>query len=114
MPVHAYTNWNQRPSDREEQIEPFRKYFFICEGANTETFYFKRLPSIILTVVKLQKNYIAMDCPKMISGKDYTMSSITFTMLPEIAVSGSGHTRGTYVSNRVQQACWWDTEGASN
>jgi hypothetical protein len=24
-------------------VEPFRKYFFICEGANTETFYFKKL-----------------------------------------------------------------------
>ena len=43
MPVHTYTNWNSRPSDLEEQIEPYRKYFFICEGANTETFYFKRL-----------------------------------------------------------------------
>lgn len=43
MPVHTYSNWNSRPSDQEEQIEPFRKYFFICEGANTETFYFKRL-----------------------------------------------------------------------
>lgn len=43
MPVHTYTNWNRRPSDREEQIEPFRKYFFICEGANTETFYFRQL-----------------------------------------------------------------------
>ena len=43
MPVHTYTNWNQRPSDQEEQIEPFRKYFFICEGANTEIFYFKHL-----------------------------------------------------------------------
>lgn len=43
MPVHTYTNWNSRPSDREEQMEPFRKYFFICEGANTEIFYFKRL-----------------------------------------------------------------------
>lgn len=43
MPVHTYTNWNKRQSDTEEQIEPFRKYFFICEGANTETFYFKRL-----------------------------------------------------------------------
>lgn len=43
MPVHTYTNWNSRPLDKEEQIEPFRKYFFICEGANTETFYFKRL-----------------------------------------------------------------------
>lgn len=43
MPVHTYTNWNSRPSDHEEQIEPYRKYFFICEGANTEVFYFKRL-----------------------------------------------------------------------
>ena len=43
MPVHTYTNWNSRLSDEVEQIEPFRKYFFICEGANTETFYFRRL-----------------------------------------------------------------------
>lgn len=43
MPVHTYTNWNSRPSDYEEQIEPYRKYCFICEGANTETFYFERL-----------------------------------------------------------------------
>ena len=43
MPIHTYTNWNIRPSDEEEQIEPFRKYFFICEGANTETFYFRKL-----------------------------------------------------------------------
>lgn len=43
MPVHTYTNWNSRPSDQEEQVEPFRKYYFICEGANTETFYFERL-----------------------------------------------------------------------
>ncbi len=43
MPVHTYTNWNIRPSDHVDQIEPFRKYFFICEGANTETFYFRRL-----------------------------------------------------------------------
>ena len=43
MPVHTYTNWNRRISDRQEQIEPFRKYIFICEGANTETFYFRHL-----------------------------------------------------------------------
>lgn len=43
MPVHTYTNWNSRPSDHEEQVEPFRKYYFICEGANTETFYFEKL-----------------------------------------------------------------------
>ena len=27
----------------KEQIEPFRKYIFICEGANTEVYYFKKL-----------------------------------------------------------------------
>ena len=43
MPMHIYTNWNSRPSDHEEQIEPYRKYIFICEGANTETFYFRKL-----------------------------------------------------------------------
>ena len=43
MSVHTYTNWSIRPSDQVDQIEPFRKYFFICEGANTETFYFRRL-----------------------------------------------------------------------
>lgn len=43
MPIHIYTNWNSRPSDREEQVEPYRKYYFICEGANTETFYFEKL-----------------------------------------------------------------------
>lgn len=32
MPVHTYTNWNKRLSDEEEQIEPYRKDFFICEG----------------------------------------------------------------------------------
>ena len=46
MPVHTYTNWNSRPSDQEDQSEPFRKYYFICEGANTETYYFKRLIDI--------------------------------------------------------------------
>jgi hypothetical protein len=46
MPIHTYTNWNSRESDRTEQIEPYRKYFFICEGANTETFYFRKLIDI--------------------------------------------------------------------
>lgn len=43
MPIHTYTNWNRRPFDWEEQTEPYRKYFFICEGANTETFYLRKL-----------------------------------------------------------------------
>ncbi len=43
MGVHIYSSWNRRQSDEEPQIEPLRKYFFICEGANTETFYFRKL-----------------------------------------------------------------------
>ncbi len=45
-PVKSYTNWNSRATDEKEQIEPYRKYFFICEGANTETWYFKKLIDI--------------------------------------------------------------------
>lgn len=42
-PIRTYTDWNKRPSDKKEQIEPYRKYFFICEGSNTEVWYFKKL-----------------------------------------------------------------------
>lgn len=45
-PVRSYTNWNSRSTDHEEQKEPYRKYFFICEGANTETWYFRKLIDI--------------------------------------------------------------------
>lgn len=42
-PIRTYTNWNKRLSDEEEQREPYRKYFFICEGSNTEVWYFRKL-----------------------------------------------------------------------
>lgn len=42
-PIRDYHNWNKRKSDQSEQIEPYQKFFFICEGANTEVFYFKKL-----------------------------------------------------------------------
>ena len=42
-PIKLYTNWNKRLSDSENKIEPFRKYVFICEGANTEVWYFREL-----------------------------------------------------------------------
>lgn len=38
-PIILHSNWNQRPSDFEKTVEPLRKYFFICEGANTESFF---------------------------------------------------------------------------
>lgn len=47
-PVRSYTNWNNRSTNQEEQREPYRKYFFICEGANTETWYFRKLIDIRL------------------------------------------------------------------
>lgn len=42
-PIRTYSNWNTRASDNEAAIEPYRKYFFICEGKNTETWYFQKL-----------------------------------------------------------------------
>lgn len=42
-PIDLYTNWNHRPSDSQIEIEPLRKYFFICEGRNTESFYFRKI-----------------------------------------------------------------------
>jgi len=44
--VKSYVNWNTRKGDEEPQVEPYRKYFFICEGANTETWYFMKLIDI--------------------------------------------------------------------
>lgn len=42
-PLRSYSNWNQRPSDNKDQIEPYRKYFIIAEGMNTERWYFEEL-----------------------------------------------------------------------
>lgn len=42
-PVHTYGNWDSRNSDKQQPEEPYRKYYFIAEGANTERFYFERL-----------------------------------------------------------------------
>ena len=42
-PVRSYSNWNKRAVDEKNQIEPYQKFFFICEGANTETWYFQNL-----------------------------------------------------------------------
>ena len=45
-PVRRYSNWNLRNTDNMDQQEPYKKYFFICEGVNTETFYFRKLIDI--------------------------------------------------------------------
>ena len=42
-PVRTYGGWDLRNSDRQKSEEPYRKYYFIAEGVNTERFYFERL-----------------------------------------------------------------------
>ena len=42
-PIRTYSKWNSRPDNDKEQIEPYRHYYFICEGANTEKWYFEKL-----------------------------------------------------------------------
>ncbi len=42
-PFRMYTKWNSRPSNAEERIDPFRRYYIICEGKNTEKWYFEKL-----------------------------------------------------------------------
>lgn len=50
MAIRTYTNWNKRTTDKEAQKEPYKKYFFICEGVNTEQYYFKHLIDIKKTL----------------------------------------------------------------
>ena len=43
MPIEIYSGWTRRPTDSMPQQEPYKKYFFICEGSNTETYYIRSL-----------------------------------------------------------------------
>ena len=42
-PFIEFTNWDKRKSDQEEQIDQYKKYFLLCEGENTEKWYFENL-----------------------------------------------------------------------
>ena len=42
-PIHEYSNWSMRTADALEELEPLRKFVFICEGSKTEDYYFKEL-----------------------------------------------------------------------
>lgn len=44
--MRSYSDWNKRSSDLKKQIEPYRRYVFICEGENTEKWYFSHLIEI--------------------------------------------------------------------
>lgn len=56
-PIISYSKWNEREFDEEEQIEPYRKYFFICEGANPSL----TLPKKERTENKLKKSRFYAD-----------------------------------------------------
>lgn len=49
-PIRTYTNWNSRSPGLGEQIEPYRHYYIICEGRNTEKWYFEKLIDIRKTL----------------------------------------------------------------
>lgn len=49
-PIRIYSNWNKRSTNIEGQIEPYRRYYFICEGRNTERWYFEKLIDIRKTL----------------------------------------------------------------
>lgn len=55
-PVRNYSSWNSRKEDTVEQIEPYQKFFFICEGANTETWYFRKLIDLKKSGINSKKN----------------------------------------------------------
>lgn len=74
LPLVMYSNWSQRASDNEEQIEPYKRYFFICEGTNTEKWYFEKFidsrkdfhihSSIEIIYLEKQKNVSGWSDPK--------------------------------------------------
>lgn len=42
-PIREYDHWAERQSDSLDQVEPLRRYVFICEGQNSEVYYFRAL-----------------------------------------------------------------------
>ena len=45
-PIRTYTNWNKRANATVDKTEPYRHYYFICEGKNTEKWYFEKIIDI--------------------------------------------------------------------
>jgi hypothetical protein len=43
--IRRLNNWNTRYPTGKTQIEPYRRYFIVCEGQNTERWYFEHLNS---------------------------------------------------------------------
>lgn len=39
-PIKEYSNWNKRSSNKEEQMEPYRRYYFILRREKYGTVVF--------------------------------------------------------------------------
>jgi uncharacterized protein YuzE len=49
-PIKTYSNWNKSSRNADKRIDPYRRYYFICEGKNTERWYFEKLIDIRKTL----------------------------------------------------------------
>lgn len=72
MGLREFSNWNVR--DDKEEIEPLKKYIFLCEGSVTEVAYFKHLmkirrklgihPFIDISILERTEGDVSISAPK--------------------------------------------------
>ena len=72
MGLREFSNWNVR--DDKEEIEPLKKYIFLCEGSVTEVAYFKHLmkirrklgihPFIDISILERTEGDVGISAPK--------------------------------------------------
>ena len=72
MGLREFSNWNVR--DDKEEVEPLKKYIFLCEGSVTEVAYFKYLmkirrklgihPFIDISILERTEGDVSISAPK--------------------------------------------------
>ena len=72
MGLREFSNWNVR--DDKEEVEPLKKYIFLCEGSVTEVAYFKHLmkirrklgihPFIDISILERTEGDVGISAPK--------------------------------------------------
>ena len=72
MGLREFSNWNVR--DDKEEVEPLKKYIFLCEGSVTEVAYFKHLmkirrklgihPFIDISILERTEGDVSISAPK--------------------------------------------------
>lgn len=43
MPFKEYSNWSKRSTNSNTKIDPYKRFYILCEGLNTEKWYFEQL-----------------------------------------------------------------------